>query len=456
MSKKNDVSRRQFLSRTALTLPVAAAAIPTAMELAAPMKANAAAYPSIRQSIPNRTLPNRTSIPSGYVVVSGLDTTETYDCSQAIQDAIDSAVSQGKGTVIIPRLSTTSDTHPQGNRCIYRINPQRILVDNSNSSDPVYCAIQLKDQIRLECEPGVTLQATPINSDPNKLTKRAHLLYAKGISSVEIINGSYVGERQKHIYSGSDFYNNPDNTDEWCHGLNISGVQHMTVRGTHFSNCTGDGICIGGSTTFDIVFCDVLSTGNRRQGLSITQGDSISVYDSEFSYTYGTLPMNGIDIEPDAPSSSVTNVTIDNCILKGNEGNGIECNVHTDNVTIQNVDILNCLFSYNYYIGFSTHRSAGTVTGGTVFGCAFYQNGNVGLSIGQGVTGYTVGATDTSGAGNYTNSFADNTIISHPVSSIRTTYPNAADTPHTGYVSGRDMNTGTVSDNTWRTNLFTS
>ena len=456
MNKKNDVSRRQFLSRTALTLPVAAAAIPAALEITSPMPASAAAYPSIRQSIPNRTLPNRTSIPSGFVTVSGLDTTETVDCSQAIQDAINSAVSQGKGTVIIPRLSTSSTQHPQGNRCIYKIDPQRVVVDNSDPDDVVYCAIQLKDQIRLECEPGVTLQAMTINSDPNKLTRRAYLLYAKGISSVEIINGSYVGDRQKHIYSGATHKNNPNNTDEWCHGLQLAGVQHLTVRGTNFSNCTGDGICIGGSATFDLVFCDVLSTGNRRQGLSITQGDSISVYDSEFSYTYGTLPMNGIDIEPDAPSASVTNVTIDNCIIKGNEGNGIECNLNTTGDSIQNVDVLNCLFSYNYYIGFSAHRSAGTISGGTVYGCAFYQNGNYGLSIGQGVTGYTIGATDTSGDGNYTNSFANNKIIVHPVSSIRTTYPNTAATPHTGYVSGTDMNTGTPSDNTWRTNLFTS
>ncbi|MBS1814580.1 MAG: right-handed parallel beta-helix repeat-containing protein [Acidobacteria bacterium] len=458
MIKKNDVSRRQFLSRTALTLPVAAAAIPAAMEITSPMKANAASYPSIQQSIPNRTLPNRVNIPTWVEPVTGLDLTEKLDCSQAIQDAITRAVTNhGGGTVLIPRQHTGGTYSNDGsstNRCIYKIDPMRVLFDNSDPSDPKYCAIEIKNNyIRLECEPGVTLESMTINrGNPIHPTRRAYMLYVHEVQGIEIVNGSYVGERQTHILSGSPTDKN--HTDEWCHGLQILGVNNITVRGAHFSSFTGDGICVGninGTGSTNVYLCDVLCTDNRRQGLSLTQGDGIYVYDSEFSYTYGTLPMNGIDIEPEG-SSTVQNVTIDNCIIKGNEGNGIECNTHDDNVSISNVDITNCMFSYNFFDGFYAHRYKGTISGGSVFGCAFYQNGNFGLSIVQGVTGYTIGAPHVDGI--YTNSFANNGTSSNTI-----VYPNTTLARHSGYWAGvDDMNadSGAQSANIWQNNYFFS
>ena len=89
----------------------------------------------------------------------------------------------------------------------------------------------------------------------------------------------------------------------------------------HVSKCTGDGVCIGGKS-YDVVITNIVSTGNRRQGLSITNCSNIKVYDSEFSYTSGTAPECGIDIEPD-PGYTCKNIRIENCRINNNRKYGV-------------------------------------------------------------------------------------------------------------------------------------
>ncbi|MBS1814579.1 MAG: right-handed parallel beta-helix repeat-containing protein [Acidobacteria bacterium] len=341
------------------------------------------------------------------------------DCSQLINDAISNVVANGGGTVIIPWRNTG------GNMCVYRVDTQ------ANTDGSAYWGILLQSNVRLQFKPGVKLQALP--NDSSKLWERSYIVYGKQVHDVEICNGWFVGERYTHIYS-----TRKTKTDEWWHGMQLLGVSAMTIRGTQISDCTGDGICvgnIGGVGTSDLVLCDVVSTGNRRQALSITQGDNISVYDSEFSYTSGTAPMDGIDIEPQG-SAHVNNLTIDNCIIKGNAGDGIQINARGTNVT--NVNITNCLISYNYYGGFvaqsgKVNNIAGIIDTGTVYGNAFYQNGYYGLSLSGSTANYIVGGKHS--YSEYSNSFADNDNLYTDIE-----YPNTKEANTQGYVSGTDMN----------------
>ena len=71
----------------------------------------------------------------------------------------------------------------------------------------------------------------------------------------------------------------------------------------------------------DIVVSNIVSTNNRRQGLSIGRVD-ITIRDSEFSYSNGTSPECGIDIEPDDPGIA-DHVSIENCVLRGNRKYGL-------------------------------------------------------------------------------------------------------------------------------------
>jgi len=416
---KSEISRRKFLGRSgtaALALPLAAA-IPAAIEATSPKAVKAASMEDTLQLLPNRTLTSRTIGSTTVTIpIANLPSDGTSDASGAIQSEINN-LPTGGGTIIIPWQNTG------GSQCVYMINTQARTDAGGND-----CAINMKSNVRLECQPGVKLQAITANTGSTK-TDRAYMISCNGINNVEIANCWLVGERYTHVYSSGT------STDEHYYGISISNVTGMNIRATQISDCTGDGLCLGGSPS-DIVLCDVLSTGNRRQAISITSGTNIHLYDSEFSYTSGTLPMDGIDIEPQG-SASVNGVTIENCIIKGNGGCGIQLNAQGTNIS--NVNLVNCLVSYNEWNGFIAQMgttkagAVGTITTGTIYGSAFFQNGQEGVSLSGTTSNYTVGDT-TKGDAN-SNSFANNKLrLPNDIQ-----YPNPTEADTSGYVSGNDM-----------------
>jgi parallel beta-helix repeat protein len=88
-----------------------------------------------------------------------------------------------------------------------------------------------------------------------------------------------------------------------------------------------------------VTFCGVVADHNRRQGMSITSGKGLVVRDSIFRNTAGTLPEDGLDIEPN-PGDSVEDVLITGCRFEGNAGFGLEIGVphaHTGRAWISRV-----------------------------------------------------------------------------------------------------------------------
>ena len=73
----------------------------------------------------------------------------------------------------------------------------------------------------------------------------------------------------------------------------------VTIRDVHCSRGWGDGISVGPKPRYkqrfiysqDVVVANVVCTGNRRNGLSITNVIGMKVFDSEFSDTRGTTPI---------------------------------------------------------------------------------------------------------------------------------------------------------------------
>lgn len=443
--KNIETSRRKFLGRAgslAFALPLAAA-IPAAIEeVASPTKVEAASADDIRQPIPNRVLPNL-AIGSYRYTVPNMPTDITLDSSKAINDAIAYVIQQTGGTdgtggtVFIPWQATPIPNTASPAQCVYMIDPQA----NGDGNSVPYYGVLLQSKVRIECQPGVKLQAMTINRDPSKpATDRAYMFYG-GLSSdgnpvhdAEITNCWLVGERYTHIYSTK--------TDEHCYGISLSGVNNVNIRATYVSDCTGDGICIGSLGTTapsNITLCDVISTGSRRQAMSITAGSSISVYDSEFSYISGTAPGDGIDIEPQG--TSVSDLTIENCVIRGNAGNGIEVNASLGSVT--GVNIVNCLIAYNSYAGFL----AGSGNTGTVYGNAFFQNGWYGIRLAGTTQNYIVGGYSSKGYDS--NSFANNGIHNGVI-----TYPNLTPTNTPGAVSANDITVVSTLPNTIQWNLY--
>ena len=241
----------------------------------------------------------------------------THDDTSAFQAAINALPSTG-GTVTVPAGT-------------YLIDPVR--------------GINLRSLMMLKLADGAVLKAKT-NSSPTY-----HVIYVNGVSDVEIAGGQILGERKTHHYGPG--------TNEWGHGIQLRDAQRVTIRDLRVADCTGDGVIVGSGSN-DVAIENIVSTNNRRQGLSITHSSNVKVYDSEFSYTNGTKPQCGIDVEPG--SKGCTAVHIENCRLNNNAKYGINVWRNANDVTVTK-----CTIERNKSIGISfTGASGVTMTGNTV------------------------------------------------------------------------------------------
>jgi polygalacturonase len=194
--------------------------------------------------------------------------------------------------------------------------------------------LRLRSQMHFQLAPDAKLAAIPNSVD------RSYVLNVYKISDVEISGGQIVGERDQHMGT----------TGEWGHAIMVRGSKRVTVRDIHLSRCWGDGLSIGGAAATtgtipseDVAVTNIVSTGNRRQAVTIGRSRGVKIYDSELSYTSGIKPGCGIDIEPDPFGTSITDtVRIENCWIHHNQGCGIQ--VYK---TVKNVVIKACTITYN-------------------------------------------------------------------------------------------------------------
>ncbi len=224
-----------------------------------------------------------------------------HDDTDSFQDAVDALPEDG-GTLYVPAGA-------------YVIDPTR--------------SVKLRSRMHLSMATGARLLAKA-NAAP-----RAYVLLAQELEDVEISGGRIIGDRDSHLGT----------TGEWGHGIRVRGCSGVTIRNIHISRCWGDGISAGGikhpgepsRPGRDYVFEKVVSTENRRQGLTIGSSRRVRIRNCEFSYTGGIAPGAGIDIEPDVDVAS--DVVIENCLVRGNRGPGISLFKRAADVTIRNCTI---------------------------------------------------------------------------------------------------------------------
>ena len=210
-----------------------------------------------------------------------------HDDTSAIQAAINSLPSTG-GTVFVP-----AGTY---------------LVDAVRS-------VKLRSLMHFKLDPSAKLVAKPNSAE--KYT----VLFADGIHDVEISGGQIVGDRDHH----------KGTSGEGGHGIRVRGSssghdsRHPDVQGLGRRHLGGPEAGSKGHIIYskDVVVANVVCTQNRRNGLSIGNVIGMKVYDSEFSYTHGTSPQCGIDVEPSQSSRLAGNeyndlVWIENCVMRGN------------------------------------------------------------------------------------------------------------------------------------------
>jgi len=144
--------------------------------------------------------------------------------------------------------------------------------------------------------------------------------------------GNIVGDKSKHT----------GHEGEWGMGIRLHGSRNVTVSGLTIADCWGDCIYIGGgSKNTQISNCQL--RGSRRQGISITKADGVTVSNCKISNISGTNPQYAIDIEPNK-RCVVDNVLIQNVIVTGCEGGfrAVLGKKTYGNARIGKVEILNC------------------------------------------------------------------------------------------------------------------
>jgi polygalacturonase len=224
-----------------------------------------------------------------------------HDDTAAFQKAIDALPASG-GVVTVP--------------------PGNYMIDATR-------AVSLRSNMVLQLAPSAQLTALPNN------LPRSHVIKIWGVSNVQIIGGRIVGERNGHLGASG----------EWGYGLNIEASNNISVTDMHISDCWGDGIWIGALgpdgravAATNVTLIRVISTNNRRQGLSIGPVKGVTVVDSTFSNSAGTKPEAGIDIEPQAQGVA-QNITISHCTISGNHGTGFEMHDNVVGVVVRHCTI---------------------------------------------------------------------------------------------------------------------
>lgn len=344
-------TRRAFLRAGALAV------------LALPVLPVAAAFASTPGFVPPRRMHGRARV---NVRDTGARGDGVHDDTAAFQRAIDSLPAQG-GTVEVPAGD-------------YLIDPVR--------------QVRLRSRMYLKLAPQAKLVAEANAAD------RSYVLLVEQVEDVEVSGGSIVGDRDRHLGS----------TGEWGHGIAVRGASRVTVRDIRISRCWGDGISIGGTMvgrgpsrqarmSEDVVVSRVACIGNRRQGLTIGRSRGVRVHDSEFSDTAGTKPECGIDVEPDRPGSA-QDVHIENCLVRGNRGSGIQLYWRTSDITVRR-----CTIERNGGFGI-----LGVFTvGGAITGNQIHDNGLFGIKLSRQSSRYRVSG----------NRFRNNAVNSQRVQARR-------------------------------------
>ena len=219
------------------------------------------------------------------------------DDTAAIQAAVDAVAAAGGGTVMVPPRMT----------CMIAADSGSSIYNNAGGID-------LKDNITLWISRGATLRAKPVGTTVSKVVRIA------GRANVAVTGGGTIdGNRANATVT----------TGEWGYGIAVNGGSNITIDGIRAVNCWGDGINLQrlshtvATPPTNVTITGVECRNNRRQGMSIESGRSVTVTRSAFSNTNGALPGAGLDVEPPDATGTVDHVVIDSCVFTGNANAGI-------------------------------------------------------------------------------------------------------------------------------------
>ena len=142
---------------------------------------------------------------------------------------------------------------------------------------------------------------------PNDL-KSYNIIQAQGENIKIRGNGTIIGDKHTHTGQGG----------EWGMGIRLTGVIKTNISDLTIKDCWGDCIYVGGNSK-NVIIENCKLDGGRRQGISITKANGVTVRNCTITNVCGTAPEYAIDIEPKR-HDFVDNILIENVIVRDCEG----------------------------------------------------------------------------------------------------------------------------------------
>lgn len=176
---------------------------------------------------------------------------------------------------------------------------------------------------------------------PNGYSEDYHAIYAFGRNNIIISGGQIIGDREKHN----------GNKGESGHGIQIDACTNVYISDVEISECWGDGIWLGASSAPGNPSSDGITLENcnlhhnRRNNLSITDANNVTIDRCQFNYAGGkggTDPQFGVDIENNYRPTQ--HVKISNSTFKGNTKASMGIIKTANDVRLEN-----CTLDGNFY-----------------------------------------------------------------------------------------------------------
>ena len=146
---------------------------------------------------------------------------------------------------------------------------------------------------------------------------------------VEICGGGVLkGDADEHDYTSYS------SSHEWGHCVRTDGCSGVSIHGLTIQDATGDGV---DTVSSEVVIYDLNISHCGRQGVSVSAGKRVTLYNLNIDDIYRTAPMAGIDVEGDQgqiEAVKIFNIRLTRC-------KGIHF-ISAKGVSVENVFAENC------------------------------------------------------------------------------------------------------------------
>lgn len=137
------------------------------------------------------------------------------------------------------------------------------------------------------------------------------------VQNVKLYNVKIKGDRQFSV----------SRKGEWAMGIRVQNSENIQIFSPYIRDCWGDGIYIGqdpkiSSRTKNVSIHGGIIDNCRRNAISITSGEDITLTNILMSNTNGTLPMSGLVIEPNSNLDYIKGINLRNLSSFNNAENG--------------------------------------------------------------------------------------------------------------------------------------